>query len=113
MNQFLVILKEYWKIIVALILLLISFILRCVQKKPIKIVDSVREALAVLVPYFIRVAEDKIGAGNGDKKKNYAIDLAIDHVKKTFNLTEEVAEGYRPFIGMLIQSIFDKLKEVM
>lgn len=113
MNVVLDVLKNNWKLIVAVLLFLFSFILQCFRKKPVKVVDTIREAIAVICPYFIRMSEDKYGRGHGEIKEAYASELIIEYIKKQFSLSDDAANGYVPFIRMVIHDLFDKLKQVM
>lgn len=113
MNQVLDFLKQYWKLISLAVLFLFNFILLIVRKKPVKIVDTIREAIAIICPYFIRVSEDKYGLGHGDVKQAYATELIIEYIKKQYSLSDDVANGYVPFINMIIKDLFNKLKDVM
>lgn len=113
MNQVFDILKEYWKPIVGFIFFVVGFILQRTQKKPVKVVDTVREVIAVMAAYFIRIAEEKYGAGNGEIKEAYATELIVEYIQKQFSLSADDAKAYIPLIHCDIKSLFNNLKKVM
>ena len=56
MKEFLL---NYWKEILEALVLVTSIIICCIKKKPVQVVDTLKETIIRLLPYCINQAEDK------------------------------------------------------
>ena len=57
-------LNEYWKVILDLVVLMATIILWIIRKKPVKVVDTLKEIVVRLLPWCINSAES---APKGEK----------------------------------------------
>lgn len=56
--------KLYWREILEVAAVLVSIIICCIKKKPVQVVDTLKETIIRLLPYCINQAE---GAPKGEK----------------------------------------------
>lgn len=63
--------KTYYREIIDFILVITSLVLFIVRKRPVKVIDTLKEVILRLLPYCINTAEGK----HGDDKKTFALDL--------------------------------------
>lgn len=99
------ILITYWPQIVAAIVMIFSIILQCFKKKPVKVVDTVKEWILELLPFFIREAEEKFASGQGVNKKEYVISKMSASLIQNFGLSDELLDNYKKFISSMIEAI--------
>lgn len=57
-------LREYWREIFSVIILVASLVICCIKKKPVQVVDTLKETIIRLLPYCINKAE---GQPKGEK----------------------------------------------
>lgn len=69
------ILKDYKEYIILAVLFVACLVVNIVRKKPNKVIDTLSSTIKTLLPQFIRIAEDKYGAGHGTEKKSFVIAL--------------------------------------
>lgn len=87
--------------IYAVILLLIIFL-----KKRYKVIEVLKVVIQEILPEAINMAEEKFGAGNGDKKKEYVLSLVFSLLAKEYDIDEIVIiEKYRPYIERQLENI--------
>lgn len=97
------ILKENWKLILEVVVLLASIIFFIVKKKPVKVIDSLKTAIMRILPILINEAEEKFGAGNGAEKNKFVLQSVIDDLKVTQPGVD--VNFYLPFIRKFIEDI--------
>lgn len=94
--------KQHYNLVFSCLIFVFSIILCLVRKKPNKIIDTISEKIALLLPTFIRYAEDKFGVGYGLNKKQFVIDL----VKEWFSDENlEFTDYYLNLVNNLIEQI--------
>lgn len=71
MKDILDFLRDNWKVIVELVVLVTTIILWIIRKKPVKVVDTLKETIIRLLPYCINEAE------KGDKGSKLDLCLSI------------------------------------
>lgn len=64
---------ENYRIVIEVVLLIISVIIMCVKKKPVKVVDSAKEIVMTLLPGLINSVE--ISELKGSDKKDKVLSL--------------------------------------
>ena len=103
-NEFLTLIKANFNIVLMIFLALVILIITLVQKRPNKFIDTVTEKIATLLPQFIRIAEDKFGAGKGEQKLAYVIAL----VQEWFNGEKlEFTDYYLKLTKLFIEQILN------
>lgn len=95
--------KENWKLILECAVLLVSVIMFLVRKKPVKVVDTLKETIVRILPALIVMAENQDGLKGADKLK-----FVLDELKKV--LTElgysgDVLSQYLPFAAEQVEVI--------
>lgn len=100
-----------YKWIIAAIYALILLVI-VILKKKVKIIDVVKTIISEVLPDCIIQAETKFGAGNGDEKKAYVIQLICKTISERFGIDEfEVFKLYRPFIESMLENILSTPKK--
>ena len=82
--------KVYWKELLELVCLVLSIVICCIKKKPVQVVDTLKETIIRLLPYCINSSEN---APKGEKL-NDCINLLSDVLK---NMGLELNEDYKKF----------------
>lgn len=98
-------LVDNWRLIAEGLFLVVSFILFVTKKRPVNIIDSVKEFICDQLPMIIRLVEVKssvIGMTGADKKK-YALDLLKDSVKQIKGF--ELDSAYLDYASKQIEDI--------
>lgn len=95
--------KENWMFILEIAVLLVSVIMFIVRKKPVKVVDTLKEVIVRLLPALICLAENQEGLKGSDKLK-----FVLDELKKV--LTDlgydgDVQAQYLPFAAEQVEVI--------
>lgn len=99
-------LKDNWRLILEGTLVVISFVFCVFRKKPVKIVDFVKEFILEVLPKLIRVAEEEFEVGS-DKKK-FVLDTLARYAKENgFELTDSL----RKFASDQIEAILSTPKK--
>lgn len=83
-------LKFYWKEIIEICALVFSIVICCIKKKPVKVVDTLKETIIRLLPYCINSSEN---APKGEKL-NDCINLLADVLR---NMGIELNDDYKKF----------------
>ena len=105
MNEFLLFLKEHWRILaeiaVALIVILVT-----IFKKKVKFIDVVKEVILEVLPSAINKVEQKFGSGHGTEKLVYVCELVQTYICQKYGLSEEVVVRlYHSFIRENVEDI--------
>ena len=75
--------KNHYELIISILLVLLSFILTLVKKKPsINLIDTIKEFILELLPTLIKTVEKP---GQGSTKRNLVLKLIQEAVAKKFN----------------------------
>ena len=56
---------ENWRILVEICALILSTVLFIVRKRPVKVVDTLKQFLSILIPQYVAHAEETIGHYQG------------------------------------------------
>lgn len=86
--------NENWKLLLEALILIASVVVFIVRKKPVKVIDTVKETVIRLLPYAITQAEasDK----KGDDKKQFALDILSNLLRE---IALELTPELRDFAG--------------
>lgn len=74
---------ENWKLIAFVLCLIAELVVFLVRKKPIKVVDSVKEEIFGLLVAAIGSAEEVFGQGHGVEKKELVLKAVKNHLEIT------------------------------
>ncbi len=107
MEEFVVFLRDNWKFLVEILLLVISVIICLVKRTKINIPGSVISDLLIKIPSWINEAEQEIGVGKGQEKLKYVFSKAVDFLHEVMDLS--TADIIRYYGENLICSIEDIL----
>lgn len=91
---------ENWKLIVELLVLVTTLVLYIVRKRPVKVVDTIKEIICRLLPFAITEAEKT--DLKGDDKKNYAIEVLA---KVLCEMDLDFTTDYQRFAGEQLEVI--------
>lgn len=95
-------LRENWRWMLEIALVICSAVVFILRKKPVKVVDTLKEIICRLLPGLIAEAE-KSGK-SGDFKKSLVIS-GLKILLKEFGYQEEVIEQYMEFAGEQVEVI--------
>lgn len=102
MKDFLI---QYWREILYVVCALVSVVLFIVKKKPVKVVDTVRETIVRLLPYCINQAE-KLGDVSGADKKTFALSLLFSLLSDFVKVNgDDLKENYSDFAAEQVEVI--------
>lgn len=90
------------EIITSAIGLIASIVICCIRKKPVKVVDTLREKILFKLPTVIDAAEKKYGAGHGADKLKFVLDYF------TWEFSENgliFGDSYKEFIKVCVEQI--------
>lgn len=90
LNVILIFLRNNWKVIVEIVVLLTTIILWIIRKRPVQVVDTLKETIIRLLPYCIRMAESQ---PKGEKLA-YCLTLLVQTLK---DLGVELNDDYKAF----------------
>lgn len=93
---------NYWREILEVIVILISLIICCIRKKPVKVVDTIKEIIVRVLPAFIVQAEAS-GLKGADK-----LELVLSLVKgflKEMSYGDDVISQYLAFTKEQVELI--------
>lgn len=96
--------KEYWREVAYLTLLLIILLVSLVKKK-VNVIDTIKGYVTEILPQLISKAEDKYGAGNGASKLEYVVQTTITLLMREFSLSSIQAIPYKAFIKKSAEAI--------
>lgn len=97
--------KDYWREILSVVALLTTTILWIVRKRPVKVLDTIKEFICRVIPTLIREAETFFPVGDGKKKLDFVR-------KKTVELIEESFPGYKIDTEM-VKFIVDQVENIL
>lgn len=102
MNNIVNFIIVYWREILSVCSILASIIICCVRKKPVKIVDTLKEVIVRVLPSLICAAENT-GLKGSDKLKFLLDELA--NVLKELHYGDDVIAQYLPFAKEQVELI--------
>ena len=88
---------ENYRLIIDVVLLTMSVIIMCIKKKPVKVVDSAKETVCLLLPGLINLAE--ASGLKGDNKKTFVVQklheclLDLGYTTDCIEILEEFARS--------------------
>ena len=97
-------LKENWKLILEIVVLLASVIFFVVKKKPLKLVDGVKSRIVKFLPAIIKCVE-KDSKGKGAEKMAEALSMVHILLYEDFDMNEEDVSQYDQFVIDRIEDI--------
>lgn len=97
-------LKAYWREILEVVILLASIVICCIKKRPVKVVDTLRELILQLLPGCINASEIEAAGLPGKDKKEYAINLLLE-VLQGQGYGDDTIAPYLPFIKSQVEVI--------
>lgn len=92
---------QNWRLIVEIVFVLVALVLFICKKKPVKVLDTVKECISRLLPYVIKEAEKT--DLKGEDKMVFALQT-LYALLKDFGY-EEVYNNYRDFAREQIELI--------
>lgn len=99
-------LKANWQLIASIILIIISFILALVKKKPVQVVNGILPGLLLVIPDYVIEAELKFPEPNqGLHKFHYVIGKSYDFIKSNF--PGVIPDSYYGIISHFIESLLN------
>lgn len=108
MNDIIHILKNNWELIVSVLLFILSFILQLIKKKPVKVIDTVKQIILSYAPMAIRLAEQMYGLDHGDEKFKYAYQVICDAVGQIVGIQpRKVPDMYDAYIKDVIEDVLN------
>lgn len=91
-----------WSYISVALVVIANMVIFLIKKKPIKVVDSLKEMILQLLPGFIAGAEEIIGSKHGSQK----MDMVIEAVESWFVKNGfEFTPYYRDFVKKCAENI--------
>lgn len=108
MKEFSKFLIENWRLILEIALVICSAVVFIIRKKPIKVVDNIKEKILLQLPIVISIAEEKIGPGKGPEKLKFVIDYFV------YLFDEEgilLGKDYIKFIETMVEQILSTPKK--
>lgn len=94
-------LKENWRFLLDAVVLVASVVILCIKKKPVKVIDTIKEYITRLLPYCICEAEKT--DLKRENKKVFALQVLYSLLKE-FGY-EEVYDQYRSYAMEQIEII--------
>lgn len=93
---------KYWKYFSIGLVIVFNLLLFILKKKPIKVVDAIKQFLLINLPEWIRLAEST--GASGYSKKQFVLDLASSFMKENgFEFTAQ----YQYFVKQAIEDILN------
>lgn len=96
-------LSQYWKQLLEVFALVLSVVFMLIRKKPVKVVDTLREVIVRVLPALINQAELQPGI-KGEDKLAYVI-AALTSILHDLNYGDEVIDQYLPFAKEQVELI--------
>lgn len=101
--------KTYWREILDVIALVIALVLFILKKKPIKVVDTIKQNICTWLPGVVCAAENtKL---KGEAKMNFALDLLFNLFASDYLTREEFDNKYLAFSKSQIEAILSTPKK--
>lgn len=104
-NSILKIINNYWREILEVIAVLISIVICCIRKKPVKVIDSLKGVILRILPAVIIVAEQS--GKKGADKLELALTLVKDFLKNEMDCGDDVISAHLPFIKEQVEAILE------
>lgn len=88
-------LKDNYKLIIDIVLVIVATVIMCIKKKPVKVVDSAKETVCLLLPGLINLAE--ASGLTGANKKTFVVQklheclLDLGYTSDCIEILEEFA----------------------
>lgn len=101
MKEFLI---EYWRDILSIVVMLTTLVLWLVRKKPVKVIDTIKESILRLLPYCISEAEKLTGVTGADKKA-FALDMISAYLKEFISCGDDELKTYLQFASEQVEVI--------
>lgn len=95
--------KENWRLIVEVVVLIASVVMFIVRKKPVKVVDTLKEIIVRILPALINLAEIQDGLKGEDKAL-----FVLQKVKEALldlGYGDDVVNQYLPFASEQLEII--------
>lgn len=102
MNQVLDFIKVYYREIIEVIAIIASVVICCIRKKPVKVVDTVKEIIVRVLPAFIVQAE--ASGKKGADKLELVLSLVKDFLKE-MSYGDDVVSQYLDFTKEQVELI--------
>lgn len=96
-------LKSYWREILEILAVLASIIICCIKKKPVKVVDTIKQMICTWLPGVISAAESS--GLKGEAKLEYAINFLYSVFAKDYLTRDEFDNKYLAFVKAEIEAI--------
>ena len=94
---------QNWKLVIEIILVITSLVLCCVRKKPVKVVDTLREVVIRLLPAAINKAEET--SLKGDAKAKFALACVEATLKELgYEMTDELNDYARLYLEAILST---------
>lgn len=101
--------KTYWREILDVVAFVGALILFIVKKKPVKVVDTIKQNICTWLPGVVCAAENtKL---KGEAKMNFAIDLLFNLFASDYLTREEFDNKYLAFSKSQIEAILSTPKK--
>lgn len=94
---------ENWKLVAFALCLCVELVIFLVRKKPVKVVDSIKEDLIPVIIGAINAAETSVGDGHGDVKKDLVIKAVESFVNEKY--PEVDFKAYKEFVSLMLEII--------
>lgn len=94
---------QNWRLILEVALVVISVVLLIVKKKPVNVVDTIKEIIVRILPALINQAEMIVGLSGQDKLR-LVLD-ALSKVLKDDGFGDDVIKSYLPFAQEQVEII--------
>ena len=96
-------LRNNWKLILEAVVFVASVILFIVRKKPVKVVDTIKQMITQWLPGVVVAAENT--NLKGENKMKYAVDLLYTLFASDYLTRDEFDNKYLAFIHSQIEAI--------
>lgn len=96
-------LREYWRELLSGAALIVTIVLYIVRKKPVKVVDTLKEIIVRVLPALINLAEMQSGL-TGEDKLNFVLNELTKALLED-GYGDEVIQSYLPFAKEQVELI--------
>lgn len=101
--------RNYWKEILDVLILVISLVFFILRKKPVKVSDTLKQLISSWLPGVINAAEKT--DLKGSLKLDYAVNMVYDIFCSDYITREEFDQRYLPFVKSQIEAILSTPKK--
>lgn len=102
MNVMIEFVKNYYREIIEVVAIIVSVIICCIRKKPVKVVDTVKEVIVRVLPAFIVQAE--ASGKKGADKLELVLALVRDFLKE-LDYGDDIFSQYLDFTKEQVELI--------